>query len=193
MLASERQKRIKELIINRKSLKISELSEIFNVSEMTIHRDIKAMVESGFIEKSFGGISLVNRETKGLNRDECIVCNRSINHRLSCRLILTKNRVETACCIHCGIIRHQMLGDEVIETLCCDFFTNTTISAANAWFVMDTTVDLSCCQPQILPFNQKEHADGFVRGFGGIVADYNGAMERVTGKMEKNKGCCQHE
>ncbi|MCQ6276632.1 DeoR/GlpR transcriptional regulator [Bacillus sp. V3B] len=193
MLASERQKKIKELIVRRQSLKISELSEIFKVSEMTIHRDIKAMVESGFVEKSFGGISLVNREAKISNGNECVVCHRSINHRLSFRLILTKNRVETTCCTHCGLIRHQMLGDEVIETLCCDFFTNTTISAKNAWFVMETTVDLSCCQPQVLPFNQREHAEGFVRGFGGTIETYIEVMGKVTGRIKKGKSCCQHD
>jgi DeoR family transcriptional regulator, copper-sensing transcriptional repressor len=193
LLACERKKQIKELIVNRKVLKISELSETFNVSEMTIHRDIKTMVESGFIEKTFGGISLVNQEYNVSNKNECVVCHRGINHRLSCRLILTKNRVETTCCTHCGFMKSQMLGDEVLEILCYDFFANTTISAMNAWFVMDTTVDLSCCQPQVLPFNQREHAEGFVRGFGGIVVTYAEAMEKVTGQMEKSKGCCQRE
>ena len=193
MLACERKKQIKELIVNRKTLKISELSKIFSVSEMTIHRDIKTMVESGFIEKTFGGISLVNQEYSVPNNNECVVCHRGINHRWSCRLILTKNRVETTCCTHCGFMRSQMLGDEVLEILCYDFFVNTTISAMNAWFVMDTTVDLSCCQPQVLPFNQREHAEGFVRGFGGIVLTYTEAMEKVTGQMEKGKGCCHHE
>ena len=86
-----------------------------------------------------------------------------------------------------------MLGDEVIETLCCDFFTNTTISAKNAWFVMDTTVDLSCCRPQVLPLDRREHAEGFVRGFGGTVVTYMKAMDKVIGQMENSKGCCQHE
>lgn len=193
LLACERQKQIKELIVNRKTLKISELSEMFNVSEMTIHRDIKTMIDSGFIEKVFGGIRLVNQDNHVSNENECVVCHRSINHRLSCRLLLTKDRVETTCCTHCGFIRSQMLGDEVLETLCYDFFANTTISARGAWFVMDTTVDLSCCQPQVLPFNQREHAEGFVRGFGGIVVTYAEAMETVTRQVEKNKGCCQHE
>lgn len=193
LLASERQKQIKELIVSRKTLKISELSEIFKVSEMTIHRDIKAMVESGFIEKTFGGISLINQESNVPNGNECVVCHRSIHPRLSCRLILTKNRMEVACCTHCGFIRRQMLGHEVIEILCCDFFTNTTISAMNAWFVMNTTVDMSCCQPQSLPFNQREHAEGFVRGFGGTVETYMGAIKKVAGQKEESKGCCQHE
>lgn len=192
MLASERRKQIKELIVNRKTLKISELSKILKVSEMTIHRDIKAMAESGFIEKTFGGISLVNQENNVSNVNECVVCHRSVNHRLSCQLILTKNRVETTCCAHCGFMRIQMLGNEVIETLCCDFFTNTTISARNAWFVMDTTVDLSCCQPQVLPFNQREHAEGFVRGFGGIVLTFEQALQKVIGQEYNHKDCCHN-
>ncbi|MEQ2526679.1 DeoR/GlpR transcriptional regulator [Robertmurraya yapensis] len=192
MLASERQKKIKELVTIRHSLKISELSEMFQVSEMTIHRDIKPMVESGIIEKSFGGISLVSRETKGQNSNECVLCHRSLNQRLAFRLILTENRVETACCSHCGILRHQMLGDEVLETLCSDFFTDTTISATTASFVMDATIDLGCCQPQVIPFKHREHAEGFVKGFSGTVVSYTEAMGKVTGQMGKSKGCCHH-
>ena len=70
MLACARKKQIKELIVIRKTLRISELSEIFNVSEMTIHRDIKTMRESGFIEKTFGGISLVTHEYNVPNNNE---------------------------------------------------------------------------------------------------------------------------
>ena len=53
------------------------MSKILKVSEMTIHRDIKAMAESGFIEKTFGGISLVNQENNVSNVNECVVCHRS--------------------------------------------------------------------------------------------------------------------
>ncbi len=79
-----------------------------------------------------------------------------------------------------------MLGDEVIETLCCDFFANTTISAKMLgllWIQLST----SCCRPQVLPFNQREHAEGFVRGFGGIVVTYTEAMEKSLDKWKKAK------
>ncbi|MFJ7977552.1 DeoR family transcriptional regulator [Peribacillus sp. NPDC096379] len=190
MLASERQKQIKELVVRRKALKISELSERFQVSDMTIHRDIKAMVASGFVVKTFGGISLANQDTNVSNRNECVVCYKTINNRLSCRLILTENRVETACCMHCGFIRNEMLDNEVLEILCDDFFTNTTISARNAYFVLETTLDLGCCQPQFLPFNQSEHAKRFARGFGGNVVTFTEAMEKEAKQREKSKGCC---
>ena len=192
MLANERQQRIKELINSHKNLKISELSEILGVSDMTVHRDIKVVVEQGIVEKTFGGISLIESQVRKPNVNECVVCYRTIDQRLSCQLILTNNRVEVTCCLHCGIIRHQMLGNEVVETLCCDLFTNTTISAINAWYVMDTSIDLSCCMPQVLPFKQKEHAEGFVRGFGGTVLTFEQAWQKVIGQECSHKGGCHN-
>ncbi|WP_045519551.1 DeoR family transcriptional regulator [Neobacillus niacini] len=193
MLANERQQQIKELINQRKNLKVSELSEIFHVSDMTIHRDIKPLVEEGIVEKTFGGISLIEKATRQVNNNECVVCSRRIQDRLSYRLILTNNRVESACCTHCGMIRHKLLEKEVMEALSCDFFTHTTISARNAWFVIDSTIDLSCCQPQAIPFNQREHAEGFVRGFGGKLFSFSEAMDKMTGQISQTKACCQHD
>jgi DeoR family transcriptional regulator, copper-sensing transcriptional repressor len=192
MLANERQQKIKELIYQRNNLKISELSEIFRVSDMTIHRDIKALVEDGIVEKTFGGISLIEKETRQ-NTNECVVCSRSIQDRLSYRLILTNNRVESACCTHCGMIRHKLQEEYVMEALSCDFFTHTTISARSAWFVMDANVDLSCCQPQAIPFKQREHAEGFVRGFGGQVLSFSEAMKKMTERISQTKSCGHHE
>ncbi|GAX89675.1 DeoR family transcriptional regulator [Effusibacillus lacus] len=107
MLPAERQIRIKELIQVRRNLKISELSELLGVSEMTIHRDIKPLIEEGIVIKTFGGITLV-RETPGTvsDNDDCVFCNRKIDTRLGYRLILPNNKVETTCCAHCGLLRH---------------------------------------------------------------------------------------
>ncbi|MFS8580507.1 MAG: DeoR family transcriptional regulator, partial [Novibacillus thermophilus] len=61
MLPIERQKHIRDLIQKKKTLKISELSEYLQVSEMTVYRDIKPLIEEGLIEKTFGGVSLVEK------------------------------------------------------------------------------------------------------------------------------------
>ncbi len=37
---------------------------------MTIHRDIKTMIDSGFIEKIFGGIRLVNQDDHVSNEND---------------------------------------------------------------------------------------------------------------------------
>jgi len=63
MLPIERIKQIKELVQEKEVIKISELSNLLNVSEMTIHRDIKPLIDDGVILKTFGGIRLNKNES----------------------------------------------------------------------------------------------------------------------------------
>ena len=195
ILAHERQEKIRELIQARHNVKISELSLLFGVSEMTIHRDIKPLVEEGLVMKTFGGMTLIREESGAVaNHDDCVYCYRKIDQRLSYRLILPKHRVEAACCAHCGLLRQQQLGKEVMQGICFDFFSHATISAQVAWFVMDTTVDMHCCQPQLLTFGRKDYAEGFVKGFGGVVLSFDEAMEQLGGseKVSECKSCSKH-
>lgn len=67
MLPFERQKQIRHLIQVEKVLRINELSERFNVSEMTIHRDIKRLLEEGLILKTSGGISLAENDEQNFS------------------------------------------------------------------------------------------------------------------------------
>ena len=69
MLPIERQRQIKLLVQKNKTVKISELSEQFAVSEMTIYRDIKPLLEEGFITKTFGGIALAEKKEPSLSKD----------------------------------------------------------------------------------------------------------------------------
>lgn len=180
ILQLERQDKIKELIKARRNLKISEISEILNVSEMTVHRDIKPLIDEGVIMKTFGGITLV-REVPGKSEsiNECILCNCQINPRFAYKIILPENKIEEACCNHCGIIRHFQLGSSVIQALCSDFLTGTTVSSIVAWYVFDSTIKVGCCTPQILPFVEKEYADKFATAFGGKVMNFQDTMEKI--------------
>ncbi|WP_209121207.1 DeoR family transcriptional regulator [Alkalihalobacillus sp. BA299] len=191
MLPIERQRQIRMLIQTKKTLKISELSEQFNVSEMTIYRDIKPLVEEGLISKTFGGISLVEKNEQNLsNQSQCVYCHKPNNPKMAYRLILPDDKVETACCAHCGLLRHRQLGEEVLQAICHDFFMNTTISAPLTWYVMDTTLNIACCQPQVLTFENREHAEKFVNGFGGEIYGLQDAKEVVYQKMQGPTGCC---
>lgn len=192
MLPAERQIKIKEWIQKRHNLKISELSERLKVSEMTIHRDIKALVEEGTVVKTFGGISLVHQHTQQnlTNSNECVYCSRPIHEKLAYRLILPNDNIETACCAHCGLLRQKQLGDKVMHAVCRDFLRHTTISAALATFVIDSTLDIGCCQPQVLAFEYFEHANQFVKGFSGKVLSFSDAMEIIHSKMQGHH--CHH-
>ncbi|NLI68167.1 MAG: DeoR/GlpR transcriptional regulator [Bacilli bacterium] len=185
MLPIERLAKIKEIVLERKNVKISELSEELNVSEMTIHRDIKQLVDEGFVIKTFGGVSLAQSAydlQKNLN--VCSVCQRPIHDRFAYQLILTNNRIERACCAHCGFMRQKQLGDQVLQAMTYDLFKGTTVSAQMAYFVIDAAIQVTCCQPQVLAFESKEYAEKFIKGFGGKVLTYKEAMDLIDKHMQ---------
>lgn len=190
MLPAERRRRIKEWMQEQHNMKISELSDRLGVSEMTIHRDIKPLVDEGAVIKTFGGITLVREHAKkGTSGDECAYCSKKNHETLAFRLILPNDKIETTCCGHCGLLRYKQLGDKVIQAVCRDFLRHTTISAVQATFVMDTTLDIGCCQPQVLTFENRIHAEKFVKGFGGVVLSFSDAIELVDSKMNVHGGC----
>ncbi|MBZ4665915.1 DeoR/GlpR family DNA-binding transcription regulator [Mahella sp.] len=59
MLVDERRKKIKEILLRDKSVKVSELIRYFNVSEETIRRDLNELEKEGLIKKNYGGAVLV--------------------------------------------------------------------------------------------------------------------------------------
>lgn len=190
MLPAERQYQIKTLLTNNKTMKISDLSSKLGVSDMTIHRDLKPLINDGFIIKTFGGVTL-NEVTVQTNKDPvtCVICHREYDDRLAYRLISANDKIEIACCAHCGLIRHRQIAENVIQAMCHDFLTQTTISAPSAWYVMNTSINIGCCQPQVLTFELKEQALKFIKGFGGNVYQFNEAIEVVHEQMNCNS--CQ--
>lgn len=190
MLPIERQKQMKALISTNKMLRISELSEHFNVSEMTIYRDIKPLIEEGLLLRTPGGISLVEKvQQTAQDHNHCVYCHKPNHPKMGYRLILSNDDIETACCAHCGLLRHRQINEGVTHAICYDFFMNTTISASLTWYVMDTTLNLGCCQPQVLTFENKEHAEKFIKGFGGNIHTFQDAIDIVHQKMHGHAGC----
>src|SRR5699024_532409 len=55
VLVAERQQKITELINERKSVRVTELSEIFNVTEETIRRDLEKLEQKQKLARSHGG------------------------------------------------------------------------------------------------------------------------------------------
>ncbi|MEI3611170.1 DeoR family transcriptional regulator [Pseudogracilibacillus sp. SO30301A] len=188
MLPIERLHRIREIIQIKKNVKITDLSKELGVSEMTIHRDLKTLVEEGIVIKTFGGVSLAKSIHSQAN-DMCVYCSRPTQEKIAYRLILSNDKMEVACCAHCGLLRHKQIEQEVIQAICADFLKQTTISAHLAFFVMDTSIDIGCCQPQVITFEWKEHAEKFVKGFGGHIYTFEEAKEVIFQKMKGAPHC----
>lgn len=61
MFTEERQKKILELIQQRGKLRISELTGIFRVSEVTLRADLTALESQGYLKRTHGGALLRER------------------------------------------------------------------------------------------------------------------------------------
>lgn len=73
MFPLERQKKIIELLMIKKVLKISELTEELEVSVDTLRRDLNLLTKKGKIEKIYGGVKLVESKFGESSMDERLI------------------------------------------------------------------------------------------------------------------------
>jgi DeoR family transcriptional regulator, copper-sensing transcriptional repressor len=71
MLPVERQQQILTWIEEEGTLRVSEISSRLGVSEMTVNRDLKPLLENNKITKTSNGISAATREDTTWN-DRCV-------------------------------------------------------------------------------------------------------------------------
>src|SRR3954468_21766912 len=65
MLVAERQKKIVELVNERLSIRVTELSEIFSVTEETIRRDLEKLEKENKLRRSHGGaVSIQEKDSE---------------------------------------------------------------------------------------------------------------------------------
>jgi DNA-binding Lrp family transcriptional regulator len=192
MMKTQRQEQIYQLIKQEKKLSTKELSQEFNVSEMTVHRDLKRFIDDGLVKKVHGGVEVLE-ETIDIQKNQCVFCQKSLvpEGRLGYQLILSNHEIENTCCAHCGILRHIQMKDKVLQAFCHDFITNTTISTTSAWFVVDSSLQLGCCEPQVLVFGNRNHAKKFVKGFEGTILSFGEVSRRLEREMDAS--CCSKE
>ncbi|MGM0432755.1 MAG: DeoR/GlpR family DNA-binding transcription regulator [Spirochaetota bacterium] len=55
LIPADRQQRIKELIAEQGVVRVNELSDLFDVSVLTVRRDLDVLEQQGYLERSHGG------------------------------------------------------------------------------------------------------------------------------------------
>ncbi|UTE73114.1 DeoR family transcriptional regulator [Rossellomorea marisflavi] len=185
MLPIERRQQILTWLEEEETLKVSDISERLGVSEMTVYRDIKPLVDEGSVQKTSNGIA----SSHELPLNGCSLCMKSIGTRHSVQLVKTSHRVEQTCCPHCGLLRFNDIRDEVVQILCRDFLTDATISAKTATFLIGAELNLNCCQPQVIAFGSLMHAEKFQTGFGGTLYTFEEAIHAISDTMQGHD-CC---
>ena len=189
MLPIERQKQILSWLKDEGTLKVSDISRNLNVSEMTIYRDIKPLIDEQKIVKTSNGITLTKEIDNSSNH--CSYCFKGINTKLSVQLIKINHQIEQTCCIHCGLLRYRDIQQEISQIICRDFLHDTTLSAKTGFFLINPDLHTNCCQPQVLTFNSIDEANKFQMGFGGDIYNFELVIDALNSQMQSS--CCSHK
>ncbi|RFU60926.1 DeoR family transcriptional regulator [Peribacillus glennii] len=187
MLPIERQQLIQTWIEEEGSLRVSELSKRLNVSEMTVYRDIKPLVEQNKIIKTSSGIIQAPVKTASFNA--CVYCMKEAHSRHTVQIIGLEKTVEQACCLHCGLLYYAENEANVSHLLCNDFLYDTTMSATTGTFLIGADLHINCCHPQVVAFSTVVQAEKFQKGFGGDLYTLSEAMNALLRKTDCGCSC----
>lgn len=184
MLPAERQQRILDLLQNQGMVSIANLSELFQVSEMTIHRDLERLAADGLLRKVRGGaVPFIWTSPQAESNDTavsnlCLICQKKTRRQTQVILHLANGRQQTACCPHCGLMRLAHHDTAVVSVLVTDFLYGRTIAASSAHYLIDPDITI-CCLPTTLAFACHEDARRFQTGFGGEIHTLSSAMAYI--------------
>ena len=187
ILPIERQQQILTWLEKEAALRVSEISKRLDVSEMTVYRDIKPLIEQQKVLKTVNGITLVPQK---FDSSHCAYCfKNNSNSRFAVQLIKLNGQIEHTCCSHCGLLRYKEIENEVSQIICRDFLFDTTMSGKTSIFLLNADIHLNCCQPQVIPFGSLQHAKKFQMGFGGELCTFVEAIEAINLKMSGGGSC----
>ncbi|QQK81702.1 DeoR/GlpR transcriptional regulator [Salicibibacter cibi] len=188
MMPYQRKESVMHWLEREKTLSIATISYRLGVSEMTVYRDIKPLVEKGDIARITGGIVLREREP---TPDHCAYCLKPNNRIHQAQMLYGDQQIEHFCCPHCVLLGYHHQAEKVDQLICRDFLRGTTISGKNAFFLLEADEILGCCSPQVLAFEKKEQAEKFTEGFGGRVFSFYSAVREVHKQMSGSCDCSE--
>lgn len=90
MLAQERHEKIMEMLLDKKSVKVTALAQMFGVSIETIRRDLDCLEKDGRLTKVYGGAVLEHVIAQEKNLNLRIATNRDLKQeiaRIACRFV----------------------------------------------------------------------------------------------------------
>ncbi|MCB9422827.1 MAG: DeoR/GlpR transcriptional regulator [Ardenticatenaceae bacterium] len=188
MLPINRHQKILDILNEQGIVHIGQLSEEFNVSEMTIHRDLAQLETEGYLRKVRGGaVPIPTPPQSGSqtapNVEACFMCQTIPRSQTPMTLNLADGSAKRACCPHCGLHGLQMMGDQIVSALVTDFLHGTIINAQAAIYLVEPDITV-CCTPTVLSFQKKDEALRFQKGFGGHLMSMDETLDHLSQAMK---------
>ena len=174
MKREARQRDILALLEKESGLSAGHLAQRFQVSRMTIHRDLRNLFRQGLLLRIHGGAV-----TKGLVRDSgkvgCSGCDRGLLPHQSTEIYWIDGSLGAACCTACGL-RQVSRRPEIERFYVGDQISGRMLLAEDAYFLVNSLA-APCCHPSFLSFASETEVSLFQAGFGGTVARLEEALE----------------
>ncbi len=181
----DREKKILELLQTQGSASIQELAEAFGVSNMTVHRDLNKLEQSGQIQKKHGGVTLAEKPSSVVGEYTCVMCNKPVSERTMFIVQLESGEQKRACCAHCGLMIQSQTKD-AWQSLAVDYLHGHMVSANQAIYLIGSELSI-CCVPSVLSFGAQKEAEKFKKGFGGDLFTMEEAIVHLHGMMHAQK------
>jgi DeoR family transcriptional regulator, copper-sensing transcriptional repressor len=196
MLPINRHQKILDKIKEDGIVHINQLSQEFNVSEMTIHRDLAQLETEGYLRKVRGGAVPVPMSPRLTNQpssaaEACFMCHMTSRSQTQVTLNLADGTTKRACCPHCGLHGLQMIGDQVVSVLVTDYLRGNIINAQAATYLVEPDITI-CCTPTILAFQKDADAARFQQGFGGHLMSMDKTLDHLKHAMELHQSGHHH-
>ncbi len=195
MNKTERRKQLLAWLEKKGSLSTREIAEHFNVTKMTVHRDLSLLKEQKALRRIHGGVlanpAPANRpgpasaDMAVASQGQCLICFRSATQHLIYSLTLTNGESMQACCPHCGISAHLIYQDRVAMALTADYLTGRQHPVQISTFLLGSAA-APCCRPSILTFENEDMARRFQAGFGGKLGRLKDAVEYLQQELSVN-------
>jgi hypothetical protein len=198
MKTTRRRNELIDMINTRGVVSLKEITEQFDVTKMTIHRDLDFLESRSLIKRIFGGAVSVDtisvtadatppppaagRTTHPVPVDTCLVCRRPVSQHLLYGISLSSGEQYLACCPHCGLSAHQRHKETITSAMTADFISGRPHPAHRSFFLMGSAA-APCCNPSILTFENEEQARNFQQGFGGSIGSLKDAFDFLEGEM----------
>ncbi len=169
-----RQREILTLLDRESGVSAGDLAQRFQVSRMTIHRDLRSLLKQGLLLRIQGGAV-----TKGLVRaatkNHCSACRRRLLPHQCCEILRADGSLDVACCTACGL-RQFSVQPAAEQFLVGDQVSGRMLPAEDAYFLVNSLAS-PCCQPSFLSFASESEVALFQAGFGGSIARLDEALE----------------
>jgi hypothetical protein len=171
-----RQREILNLLDRESGVSAGELARHFQVSRMTIQRDLRSLLSQGLLLRIHGG-AVTRVSARAATKNNCSACGRRLLPHQGSEIRRAGGSLDLACCAACGL-RQFSTKPEGGQLLVGDKISGRMLLAEEAYFLVNSLAS-PCCKPSFLSFASESEASLFQAGFGGSIARLDEALEFI--------------